>query len=231
MTSQTNSTISSTNNTNQISNNGTTIRVLLVDDHPMVQTGLKSCLAYYDDIEIIGAINDGSEVLQTAIELKPDVILMDVSMPNLNGIDATEIITEQLPNTKVLIFSMHDSPEFVSNAVQAGACGYVLKDTSSEEVYYAITAVAKGNTHFSGSIAKMLIENPIQPEKNKLTTREQVILSYIAQGLSSKEVAQKLAISFRTVEAHRRNIKSKLQLESFAELVRYAINHGLVEGN
>lgn len=205
------------------------ITVLLVDDHPMVQNGLKACLAYYDDIEIIGAINDGSEALKAAMELKPDVILMDVSMPNLNGIDATEILSEQLPNTKVLIFSMHDSPEFVSSAVQAGASGYVLKDTSSEEVYYAITAVAKGNTHFSGSIAKMLIENPIQPEKNKLTTREQVILSYIAQGFSSKEVAQKLSISFRTVEAHRRNIKSKLRLESFADLVRYAINHGLVE--
>lgn len=205
------------------------ITVLLVDDHPMVQNGLKACLAYYDDIEIIDAINDGSEALKAAMELKPDVILMDVSMPNLNGIDATEILSEQLPNTKVLIFSMHDSPEFVSSAVQAGASGYVLKDTSSEEVYYAITAVAKGNTHFSGSIAKMLIENPIQPEKNKLTTREQVILSYIAQGFSSKEVAQKLSISFRTVEAHRRNIKSKLRLESFADLVRYAINHGLVE--
>lgn len=207
------------------------ISVMLVDDHPMVQGGLIACLGYYDDIEIVATSNDGHEALHTAKQLKPDVIVMDVSMPNLNGIDATEIIKEQLPNTKVLIFSMHESPEFVSSAIQAGAAGYVLKDTSSEEVYFAIKAVAKGQTHFSGSIAKMLIENPIRVESEKLTTREQVILSYVAQGLSSKEVARKLDISYRTVEAHRRNIKNKLGLETLAEVVRYAVNHGLIDAN
>ena len=150
-------------------------------------------------------------------------------MPSMNGIDATEIITEQLPDTKVLIFSMHDTAEFVRSAIQAGASGYVLKDTSSEEVYYAIKAVAKGNTHFSSSIAKTLIEHPAKAEDDKLTTREQVILSLVAQGLSSKEVAKELNISFRTVDAHRRNIKSKLNIDSLVDLVRYAINHGLIE--
>ncbi len=205
------------------------ISVLLVDDHPMVQGGLLACLSYYDDIEVVGVTNDGHSALDKAIELEPDVVLMDVSMPLMNGIDATEIITEQLSSTKVLIFSMHDSSEFVRSAIQAGASGYVLKDTSSEEVYYAIKAIAKGNTHFSSSIAKMLIENPVKPENDKLTTREQVILSLVAQGLSSKEVARKLDISFRTVDAHRRNIKTKLNLESVVDLVRYAINHGLIE--
>jgi len=205
------------------------ITLLLVDDHPMVQDGLLACFSYYDDIEVLGVSNDGETALAEAMALKPDVILMDVSMPSMNGIDATEIITEQLPETKVLIFSMHDTAEFVRSAIQAGASGYVLKDTSSEEVYYAIKAVAKGNTHFSSSIAKTLIEHPAKAEDDKLTTREQVILSLVAQGLSSKEVAKELNISFRTVDAHRRNIKSKLNIDSLVDLVRYAINHGLIE--
>ena len=205
------------------------ITVMLVDDHPMVQGGLRACLSFYEDIEVIGFTTEGKEALNKALQLKPDVILMDISMPFMNGIDATEIITDQLDNTKVLIFSMHDSAEFVTSSIQAGASGYILKDTTSEEVYYAIKAVANGKTHFSSSIAKVLIENPVRSGNEKLTTREQVILSYIAQGNSSKEIARILNISFRTVEAHRRNIKAKLNIDSLAELVRYAVNHGLVK--
>jgi two-component system nitrate/nitrite response regulator NarL len=204
------------------------ISVMLVDDHPMVQDGLSACLSFYDDIEVVGSVTDGKQALSKALELRPNVILMDISMPSMNGIDATELITEQLKETKVLIFSMHDSTEFVSSAIQAGASGYILKDTTSEEVYFAIKAVARGKTHFCSSIVKALIENPMQFESDKLTTREQVILSYIAQGNSSKEIARILNISFRTVEAHRRNIKAKLHIDTLAELVRYAVNHGLV---
>ena len=206
-----------------------TITVLLVDDHPMVQSGLLACLKYYHDIDVVGLSVDGKDALDKVSELKPNVILMDVSMPLMNGIDATEIITEQFPDTRVLIFSMHDSSEFVHSAIQAGASGYVLKDTSSEEVYCGIKAVAEGSTYFSRSIAKMLIQTPLKEEHERLTTREQVILSYVAQGFSSKEVAIKLQISFRTVDAHRRNIKVKLNIESLADLVRYAINHGLTK--
>lgn len=205
------------------------ITVMLVDDHPMVQGGLSACLSFYEDIKIVGSTTEGKEALNKALELKPDVILMDISMPFMNGIHATEIITEQLDDTKVLIFSMHDSAEFVTSSIQAGASGYILKDTTSEEVYYAIKAVSNGKTHFSSSIAKVLVESPVRAGNEKLTTREQVILSYIAQGNSSKEIARKLNISFRTVEAHRRNIKAKLNIDSLAELVRYAVNHGLVE--
>jgi two-component system nitrate/nitrite response regulator NarL len=205
------------------------ITVMLVDDHPMVQGGLRACLSFYEDIKIVGSTTEGKEALNKALELKPDVILMDISMPFMNGIDATEIITEQLDDTKVLIFSMHDSAEFVTSSIQAGASGYILKDTTSEEVYYAIKAVSNGKTHFCSSIAKVLVESPVRAGNEKLTTREQVILSYIAQGNSSKEIARKLNISFRTVEAHRRNIKAKLNIDSLAELVRYAVNHGLVE--
>lgn len=204
------------------------ITVLLVDDHPMVQSGLSACLSYYPDVKVIGNVNDGQFALEKAQELQPDVILMDISMPTLNGIDATEIITEQLENSKVLIFSMHNSLEFVTSAIQAGASGYILKDTSSEEVYYAIKAVASGKKHYSSSITQMLIENPAKQDTGKLTTREQLVLSHIAKGLSSKEIAKELAISFRTVEAHRRNIKSKLKIDTLAELIRYAVNYGLV---
>lgn len=205
--------------------------VLLVDDHPMVQDGLTACLSYYHDINIIGTTQDGKSALAKALTLKPDVILMDISMPDMNGIDATEIITEQLTSTKVLIFSMHDSLEFVNSAMQAGASGYILKDTGSAEVYSAIKAVASGKIYFSPSIAAALAENPLEEEeeKTKLTTREQVILAYIAQGLSNKAVAKMLGISFRTVEAHRRNIKAKLQIECLADLIRYAVNHGLID--
>lgn len=205
-----------------------TIKVMLVDDHPMVQDGLVACLSYYEDIEIVGRCNDGSEALNKAKECLPDVILMDISMPSMNGLDATEVLIESLKTTKVLIFSMHENAEFVKTAVQAGASGYILKDTNSEEVYQAIKAVANGKSHFSSSIAKVLLEKPIEQTNDRLTTREQMILSYIAKGQSSKEIAKSLDISFRTVEAHRRNIKSKLQIESLAELVRYAVNQGLV---
>ncbi|GAA0813036.1 response regulator transcription factor [Colwellia sp. D2M02] len=203
--------------------------VLLVDDHPMVQDGLTACLSYYHDINIIGSTQDGKDALTQALTLKPDVILMDISMPDMNGIDATEIITEQLKNTRVLIFSMHDSIEFVSSAMQAGASGYILKDTGSAEVYAAIKAVASGEKYFSPSIAQALIDSPLGDEKEKLTTREQVILAYTAQGYACKTIAKMLNISFRTVEAHRRNIKAKLNVDSLAELIRYAVNHGLVD--
>ncbi len=216
--------------TTQKSNyNEDVITVLLVDDHPMVQSGLSACLSYYPDVKVIGNVNDGQFALEKALELQPDVILMDISMPTLNGIDATEIITEQLESSKVLIFSMHNSLEFVTSAIQAGASGYILKDTSSEEVYYAIKAVASGKKYYSSSITQMLIENPVKQHTGKLTTREQLVLSHIAKGLSSKEIAKELAISFRTVEAHRRNIKSKLKIDTLAELIRYAVNYGLVE--
>lgn len=205
------------------------IKVMLVDDHPMVQDGLTACLSYYDDIKVVGACNDGKEVLNEAQICKPDVVLMDISMPGLNGLDATEMLMEALADTKVLIFSMHESAEFVTNAVQAGASGYILKDTTSEEVYQAIKSVAQGKSYFSSSIARVLIENPPNQHNDRLTSREQMVLSYIAKGQSSKEVAQTLNISFRTVEAHRRNIKSKLNIDSLAELVRYAVNQGLVD--
>lgn len=205
------------------------VTILLVDDHPMVQQGLLSCLSFYEDISIVGNVFNGNEAVAEAEKLQPDIVLMDISMPSMNGIDATEIILEKVPGTKVLIFSMHENSEFVSSAIQAGASGYIIKDTSIEEIYKAIKLVQNGENYFSHSVAKMLFERPGKIDNEKLTSREQMILAHIAKGFSSKEIANNLNISTRTVEAHRRNIKSKIKAESLAEMIHYAINHGLVD--
>ena len=205
-----------------------TINVLLVDDHPMVRDGIMSCLAFYDDVEVIGTANNGEDAINLLDSLTPDVIMMDISMPDLNGIDATEQILELSPQSKILIFSMHDNAEFITNAVQAGASGYILKNTDAEEVYQAIIQVAQGQRYFGENIAKILLSKPTSTESARLTTREQTVLSYLAQGLSSKQIAEQTQISVRTVDAHRRNIKAKLQLDTVAEMIRYAVEHGLV---
>lgn len=205
-----------------------TIKILLVDDHPMVRDGVMSCLAFYDDVAVIGTANNGIEAIQKVTTLSPDVIMMDISMPQVNGIDATEAVLDICPDSKVLIFSMHDNPEYITNAVQAGASGYILKNTDAEEVYQAIKTVAAGHRYFGENIAKILLAKPATTQNARLTTREQTILSFIAQGLSSKRIAEETQISVRTVDAHRRNIKSKLGLESAAEMIRYAVEHGLV---
>jgi len=207
--------------------NNNKISVLIADDHPMVRDGLVSCLAYYDDIQIIGEAKNGEQAIALSIELKPDVVLMDVSMPLMNGIDATEILVEQTPNIKILAFSMHDNPEFVSSVIEAGASGYILKDVKSDEVYYAIKAVNDGRTYFSSTVAKNLLENPSKGLTERLTSREQSVLSLVSNGMSNKQISSQLNISVRTVEAHRRNIKTKLEIDSLAELIKYAIDHGL----
>jgi len=203
------------------------ISVLIADDHPMVRDGLVSCLSFYDDIKVVGEAKNGNEAVQLTSELKPDVVLMDISMPSMNGIDATEQLLEEVPSIKIMAFSMHDNPEFVSSVVDAGASGYVLKDVKSEEVYYAIKAIYEGRTYFSSTIAKNLLENPSKDRTERLTTREQSVLSYISNGYSNKKISYTLNISVRTVEAHRRNIKTKLEIDSLAELIKYAIDHGL----
>ena len=204
------------------------ISILIVDDHPMVIGGLTSCLSYYDDMEVVGQASNGEEGLAKWRELRPDIVLMDISMPNMNGIDATELMLEQAEDTKILIFSMHENPEFVANIMAMGAQGFILKDTSAEEIHFAIRSVYEGRRYFSGSITSGILEHPL-PKNENLTTREQTILAYIADGYSSKEIAMALDISSRTVEAHRRNIKSKLGIESFAELIRYALDHGITK--
>lgn len=205
------------------------IRVLIVDDHPMVAEGIQSILESYDDIEVVGTLGSGQAAVDQAVGLSPDVILMDLNMPGLGGLSATEIILERLPDTRILILSMHDSPEYISTALSHGAKGYVLKDVPTEEIKQAIDAVMRGEQYLctgaSGSL-KPKGDNA----REALTGREQTILLELAQGKSNKEVAQKLDISVRTVETHRKNIKRKLGISSTAGLTRYALEHGMLQG-
>ncbi len=205
------------------------IRILLVDDHPLVMDGLSACLETYAHIEVLGGASTGLEALEKAGVLHPDIVLMDINMPGLNGLDATELFKERYPDIKLLILSMHDNREYIASALRFGARGYVLKDVPSHEVVTAIEAVFRGGTYFSSSVSEILLANDDIASSGPLTTREQTILLLLADGNSNKHVARELNISVRTVETHRRNIKRKLQIGSTAGLTRYAIQHGLIK--
>ena len=206
-----------------------TIRVLIVDDHPMVAEGIQSLLEGYDEIEVVGTLSNGQEAADKAEGLRPDVILMDLNMPGLSGLSATEIILERLPDTRILILSMHDSPEYISTALSHGAKGYVLKDVPTEEIKQAIDAVMRGERYLCTGASGSL-EPKDGNTREALTGREQTILLELAQGKSNKDVAQALDISVRTVETHRKNIKRKLGISSTAGLTRYALEHGVLQG-
>lgn len=205
------------------------IKVMLVDDHPLVLEGIRACLDNYDHIHVVGAVSSGEEALAAAHVAKPDVILMDINMPGLNGLDATELIKEQLPDTRLLILSMHDNKEYISNALMYGAQGYVLKDVPTREIITAIEAIHQGGTYFSSGVSNLLLSDQDGQKPGVLTSREQTVLVLLAEGKSNKEVARDLDISVRTVETHRKNIKGKLEISSTAGLTRYALEHGLLQ--
>ncbi len=204
-------------------------RVLIVDDHPMVAEGIQSILESYDDICVIGTLSNGRAVIDQLETLAPDVILMDLNMPEMGGLSTTEIVLEHRPDTRVLILSMHDNAEYISSALSHGAMGYLLKDVPTDEIKKAIDVVMGGERYLctgaQGSIAPK-----DTPAREALTEREQTILLQLAQGQSNKEVANVLDISVRTVETHRKNIKRKLGISSTAGLTRYAMEHGVLQG-
>lgn len=204
-------------------------RVLIADDHPMVADGICAILESYDDIEVIATLSNGQEVVDQIETLKPDVILMDLNMPQLGGLSATEILLERNPDIRILILSMHDAPEYVTTAMSHGARGYLLKDVPTEEIHTAIQAVMAGETYLCGGAAASL-EPRGRGGAEALTAREQTILLQLAQGKSNKEVAAELEISVHTVETHRKNIKRKLGINSTAGLTRYAMEHGVLQG-
>ena len=204
-------------------------RVLIVDDHPMVTEGIQAILESYDDIDVVGTLCNGQEAVDQVIELAPDVILLDLNMPGLSGLAATELILEMRPDTRILILSMHDSPEYISTALSHGACGYILKDVPTDEIKTAIETVMAGNEYMCTG-AKGALHPKISDGRETLTSREQTILLELAQGQSNKDVANTLNISVRTVETHRKNIKRKLGISSTAGLTRYALEHGVLQG-
>ena len=204
------------------------IKVMIVDDHPMVAEGIQSILESYDDINVVGCLPNGRAAIESVAELDPDVILMDLNMPEIGGLSATEILLERQPDTRIVILSMHGNPEYISSALSHGAMGYILKDVPTDEIKLAIDTVMRGERYLCTGAQGSL--EPKDAARESLTEREQTILLQLAQGKSNKEVALTLDISVRTVETHRKNIKRKLGISSTAGLTRYAMEHGVLQG-
>jgi DNA-binding NarL/FixJ family response regulator len=204
------------------------VKVMIVDDHPMVAEGIQSILESYDDLTVVGCLSNGRAAIEQFEALDPDVILMDLNMPEVGGLSATEIVLERRPGTRIVILSMHDNPEYISSALSHGAMGYILKDVPTDEIKLAIDSVMRGEKYLCTG-ARGSIE-PKSGDTEALTEREQTILLQLAQGKSNKDVALILDISVRTVETHRKNIKRKLGISSTAGLTRYAMEHGVLQG-
>ena len=212
------------------------IRILLVDDHTVIRLGLKLLLERQTDFQVVGEAEDGRKAIQLAGELQPDAIVMDVAMPNLNGIEATRQITTALPKIAVVVLSMHSDESYVMRALKAGARGYLLKDSAEADLIQAIRMVVTGKSFFSPAVSKMLLEDyvhnlrqrGIEDSYDLLTPREREVLQLAAEGKSNKESAALLNLSSYTVETHRTNLMGKLGLHSVPELILYAVRKGII---
>lgn len=212
------------------------IRILLADDHTVMRDGLRALLERQPDMTVVGEAGDGRECLRLAEEQTPDVVVMDVAMPNMNGIEATRRLAADFPHTAVVILSMHQDESYVLRALKAGAKGYLLKDSLRADVIEAIRAVAQGRSFLTRKIGRILQEDYVRQLENRgledsydlLTTREREILQLIAEGRTNKEVATVLNVSPTTVETHRTHILQKLGLHSIPELILYAVRKGIV---
>jgi len=212
------------------------IRVLVADDHKLFIDGMGSILQRRPDIEVVGAARDGLTTVRLAAELKPGVILMDISMPHLNGIEATRKILADHPATRVIMLSMHSDPRYVVAAFRAGARGYLLKDSASEDLLEAIARVSAGEIYLSSKMSGQIVMDFITDARTGASTaysvlspREREVLQLIAEGHSTKDIAARLSVSVKTIETHRKQIMDKLDLHSIAELTKYAIREGLTE--
>jgi DNA-binding NarL/FixJ family response regulator len=200
-----------------------TIKILLVDDHPLVRDGLRARLEAMPQFEVVAEAGGAAEALEQAARHPVDLVLMDINMRGANGIEATAQFKQAFPQIAVLILSMHDKVEYVSQAIQAGARGYVLKDAPGKDIVVAIETVMSGGIYYSAALARQLSQP--QNQDNQLTSREHEVLRHIANGESNKQIARALDLSVRTVETHRLNIKRKLGIEGQAELIRFAVQN------
>jgi two-component system, NarL family, response regulator NreC len=207
-------------------------RILLADDHAVVRNGFRMILNATDDLEVVGEAANGREAVDLAIALQPDIIVMDVTMPELNGIEATRRICEAAPRTRILALSMHKDGVYVREILRAGAKGYLLKDSGEDDLLTALRAVARGEGFLSPGVADAVLSDYRRHVTNPmdlLTTREREVLQWIAEGKTNKEIAQALSLSVYTVEAHRGRIMEKLNLHSTGELVRFAVRNGVID--
>lgn len=212
------------------------MRVLLADDHGIVRRGMKALLETESDIEVAGEAADGREALKLCLSLDPDVAIVDIAMPQLNGIDVTAQALKQLPKLKVIMLSMYADESYVLRALMAGAKGYLLKEATEEDLVPAVRAVAAGKSFFSPAISSVLLEDYVRQLQQRgledsyhlLTDREKEVLQLLAEGRSNKEVAQLLNVGLSTVETHRANLMQKLSLHNTAEIVLYAVRKGII---
>ncbi len=205
------------------------VRLLIVDDHPMVRDGLRARLAAVPHVEVVGEAGSAGETIARVAACRPNLVLMDVGMKGVTGIELAAMLLERDPGLKVLMFSMYDNPEYVQRALQAGAQGYVLKDAPAAEVLVAIDAIVRGGTYLSTGVSKRLFRG--QAPRPMLSPRESEILSALGRGESSKQIAKTLGLSVRTIETHRHNIKRKLEIDGQAELIKYAVEHARSHGS
>ncbi len=208
------------------------IRVLVVDDHALLRDGIRALLALHDDIEVVGEATDGREAINMVHQLSPDVVLMDIAMPLMDGLEATRRIRKENPQAKVLILTQHDNREYMLSSVKAGADGCVPKRAVASELVSAIRVVHQGDSYLYPSVAKMLIGDYLQHVQQdsyeRMTNREREVLKLVAEGCTSQEIADLLCVSVKTVLSHRTKIMEKLDIHNRAQLVKYAIRKGLI---
>jgi DNA-binding NarL/FixJ family response regulator len=207
------------------------LRILIADDHTLVRAGLVTLMNRMQDMEVVGEAGDGREALKLVRDLQPDIALMDIAMPGLNGLEAAERIRNDAPKTKVIILSMHAKEEYVAQALKAGASGYLLKDAATTELDMALKAVAQGQFYLSPSISRQVVDSYLHGGPTGLellTPRQREILQLVAEGKSTREIAELLHLSVKTVETHRAQLMERLDIHDVAGLVRYALNKGLI---
>jgi len=210
------------------------IRILLADDHGIIRQGLHSLLEQQSDIKVVGEAEDGRKAVALVRELAPDIVIMDITMPNLNGVDATRRIVEEFPKVKVIALSIHSNKRFVADMLRAGALGYILKECLFDELVQGIRTVAGGNIYLSPRITDVVVDDykgrlskTADTPLSILTNREHEVLQLLAEGKSTKQIALELHVSVKTIEANRRQIMEKLNIHSVAELTKYAVREGL----
>jgi DNA-binding NarL/FixJ family response regulator len=212
------------------------IHILLADDHNVMRAGLRLLLESHPGFKVVSEASDGNQAVDNATAVKPDVAVLDIAMPNLNGIEAAQRISAQLPQTAIIILSMHSDEGYILRALKSGARGYLLKDSAESDLIHAITAVSEGKAFFSPEISKVLAEDYVREinlrgaddRYDLLTSRERELLQLLVEGKSNKEIAGLLNLSLYTVETHRRNLQTKLNLHSFPELILYAVRKGII---